>query len=85
MKQENLEKPLTEESNLSRKEKRKKRLEERFFKAWGRKPKGRIIVSSKKKERDKKFILTDKVKKEYEELTKLHHIENPFTDECPYF
>ena len=37
------------------------------------------------KDKSKKFVLTDEVKGQYEELSKSHHIENPATDECPYF
>lgn len=68
---------------------KQQKLEERFIKAWGRKPKGKILTgkpkSKKKKVSKEKFELTDKIKEYYEELNKLHHIENPSIGECPYF
>ena len=70
-----------------KKKSKKQKREERFVKAWGRKPKGKVNVGRPKYKKDtnKKFELTDEVKKQYEELAKEHHIDNPSTEECPYF
>jgi len=69
--------------------------EKRFRKIWGRPSKGKILVNGEipkkkksnkdPKDKNKKFELTDEVKEQYNELNKLHHVDNPSTEECPCF